>query len=298
MKHTLFFSIILIMAISSLSAGKEEKSPYDIKPGRWLRNVKVEYEEGSVKGRGLVQIYFPKNYTGGSKARTLIVLHGYRQQPSDWENGTPVTEYADRYGFVLACPAMTTTLYESRYFPETVNRWAPQPGGVFISKTLIEFLKKNFGLAKDRGTTGIFGISTGARGAVLLAAQHRKIFGAAAGLSGDYDSESIKNDRLLISVYGYYESNKERWEEEVNIIKLAENLKKTPVFLGHGTNDGVVPPPQTTMLADRLMQLAADKGGYEVVVDSEKSKGAGHDWKYWGSLVPEVFAFFDKKLGK
>ncbi len=297
MKFSLYLFIIII-TLSCLSAAKEEKQAYDIKPGRWLRNVKVEYEEGPVKGRGLVQIYFPKNYAGPSGARTLIVLHGYRQQPSDWENGTPVTEYADRYGFVLACPAMTTTLYESRYFPETVNKWAPQPGGVFIAKTLIGFLRKNFGLAKDRGVTGIFGISTGARGAVLLAAQHKKLFGAAAGLSGDYDSESIKNDRLLISVYGYYESNRERWEEEVNIIKLAENLKKTPVFLGHGTNDAVVPPPQTKMLADRLMQLAADRGGYEVVVDSVKSKGAGHDWKYWGSLVPEVFAFFDKELGK
>ncbi len=296
MKLSRYYSIILIIVLSCVSAAKEKKFAYDIKPGQWLRNVKVEYEEGSVKGRGLVQIYFPKNYAGPSRARTLIVLHGYRQQPSDWENGTPVTEYADRYGFVLACPAMTTTLYESRYFPETVNKWAPQPGGVFIGKTLIGFLRKNFGLANNRGVTGIFGISTGARGALLLAAQHKKLFGAAAGLSGDYDSESIKNDRLLTSVYGYYESNRERWEEEVNIIKLAENLKKTPVFLGHGTNDAVVPPPQTKMLADRLMQLGADKRGYDLVVDKEKSNGAGHDWKYWGSLVPEVFAFFDSKL--
>ncbi len=290
--------IFIIMTLSCMSTASEENSAYDIKPGRWLRNVKVEYEVDMVKSRGLVQIYFPKKYTGSSSARTLIVLHGYRQQPSDWENSTPVADYADRYGFVLVCPAMSTTLYESKYFPETVNRWAPQPGGVFISKTLIEFLQKTFGLARERETTGIFGVSTGARGAILLAARHRKLFGAAAGLSGDYDSESIKNDRLLISVYGYYESNRDRWEEEVNILRLAEHLKKTPVFLGHGTRDAVVPPPQTKLLADRLMQLAEEKGGYVLVADREKSDGAGHDWKYWGSLVPEVFAFFDQKLSK
>jgi S-formylglutathione hydrolase FrmB len=290
--------LILLVSLSCVSAATEEQSPYEIKPGRWLRNVNVEYEVGAIRSRGLVQIYFPKNYAGSSSARTLIVLHGYRQQPSDWENGTPVAEYADQYGFVLVCPAMSTTLYESQYFPETVNRWAPQPGGVFISNTLIEFLRKNFGLARERETTGIFGISTGARGAILLAAQHKKIFGGAAGLSGDYDSESLKNDRLLVSVYGHYETNMERWDGEVNIIRLAENLKKTPVFLGHGTQDAVVPPPQTALLAERLKQLAADKGGYELVVDKEKSNGAGHDWKYWGSLVPEVFAFFDQKLSK
>ncbi len=298
MKILKCFPVFIFLAISCVTTATEDKAAYDIKPGKWLRNVKVEYEEDGVKSRGLAQIYFPKQYAGASTARTLIVLHGYRQQPSDWENGTPVADYADRYGFVLVCPAMSTTLYESKYFPETVNRWAPQPGGVFISKTLIGFLRKNFGLARERENTGIFGISTGARGALLLAAQHKKLFGAAAGLSGDYDSESIKNDRLLISVYGYYESNRERWEEEVNIIRLAENLKKTPVFLGHGTRDAVVPPPQTKMLVDRLAQLAADRGGYELVVDKEKSDGAGHDWKYWGSLVPEVFAFFDKSLKK
>ncbi len=298
MKIMNFLPLILFVSFSCVSAATEDKAAYDIKPGRWLRNVRVDYEEDRVPSRGLVQIYFPKHYTGASAARTLIVLHGYRQQPSDWENSTPVADYADRYGFVLVCPAMSTTLYESKYFPETVNRWAPQPGGVFISKTLVEFLRKQFGLAKDRSNTGIFGISTGARGALLLAARHRKLFGAAAGLSGDYDSESLSNDRLLVSVYGHYETNRERWEEEVNIIKLAENLKKTPVFLGHGTRDGVVPPPQTRMLADRLEQLAADKGGYELVVDKEKSDGAGHDWKYWGSLVPEVFAFFDNRLKK
>ncbi len=298
MKITKCLPLILLVSFSCVSTAMEEKAAFDIKPGRWLRNIKVEYEIDGVGSRGLVQVYFPKNYTGSSSARTLIVLHGYRQQPSDWENSTPVADYADRYGFVLVCPAMSTTLYESQYFPETMNRWAPQPGGVFIAKTLVEFLRKNFGLARERETTGIFGISTGARGAILLAARHKKIFGAAAGLSGDYDSESLKNDRLLVSVYGHYETNTERWEEEVNIIRLAENLKKTPVFLGHGTRDAVVPPPQTRMLADRLMQLAADKGGYELVVDKEKSDGAGHDWKYWGSLVPEVFAFFDQKLAK
>lgn len=296
MKFIICLPIFICMTLSCVSAATEEKAAYDIKPGKWLRNVRVEYEVDKTVSRGLVQIYFPKKYAGSSQARTLIVLHGYRQQPSDWENSTPVSDYADRYGFVLVCPAMSTTLYESRYYPETVNKWAPQPGGVFISKTLIEFLRKNFGLAKERGMTGIFGISTGARGALLLASQHRKLFGAAAGLSGDYDSESLKNDRLLVSVYGYYETNTERWEEEVNILKLAENLKKTPVFLGHGTCDAVVPPPQTALLADRLKHLSGDKGGYEVIVDREKSVGAGHDWRYWGSLVPEVFAFFDQKL--
>lgn len=294
-----FISCLVLSAavfLTCSASGPGAAIRQDAAPGEWLRNVKVEYRaEGSV-GFGLVQIYFPKKYRAGSKARTLIVLHGYRQQPGDWENGTPITDYADRYDFVLVCPAMSTTLYESKYYPETKNRWAPVPGGEYIVHVLIPFVREQFGLAADRGHTGIFGVSTGGRGALLLAAQYQKIFGAAAGLSGDYDSESLWNDRLLVSVYGPYSLNRERWEKEVNIIGLSASLKNTPVFLGHGSNDPIVPPPQTRMLADRLKALHEAKGGYELVLEETKSRGAGHDWRYWGNLVPDVLGFFDRTL--
>ena len=298
MQISKYISFLILLTLSCATTVSGSSIHPDIQPGTWLRNVKVDYEVDKVAYYGIVQIYFPKNYTADPAFRTLIVLHGYRQKPGDWETGTPIAEYADRYGLVLVCPAMTTTLYESKYYPETVNKWAPIPGGEYVSKVLMGFLQKNFNLARERERTGIFGISTGARGALLLAAQYQKIFGAAAGLSGDYDSVSIKNDRLLISVYGPYDGNQDRWENEVNVLKLAENLKKTPVFLGHGTRDTIVPPPQTKMLAERLKELAVEKGGYELMVDQEKSSGSGHDWTYWGSLIPDVLMFFDQKLKK
>jgi S-formylglutathione hydrolase FrmB len=284
------------LSLTCYASGPGAALRTDVTPGKWLRNVKVEYRaEGNV-GYGTVQIYFPKKYEPGAGARTLIVLHGYRQQPSDWENGTPITDYADRYDFVLVCPAMGTTLYESKYYPETKNRWAPVPGGEYIVRVLLPFVREQFGLAGERSGTGIFGVSTGARGALLLASQYPKLFGAAAGLSGDYDSASLWNDRLLVSVYGPYGLNSERWEKEVNILELSASLKSTPVFLGHGTNDAIVPPPQTRLLIDRLKELHDTKGGYELIVEEVKSKGAGHDWRYWGNLVPDVLGFFDRTL--
>jgi S-formylglutathione hydrolase FrmB len=292
----ILFLIVLSLSCATTASGGDNRP--EIEPGSWLRNVKVDYKADKTAYYGIVQIYFPKNYNRDAASRTLIVLHGYRQKPEDWETRTPIAEHANRYGLVLVCPAMTTTLYESRYYPETASRWAPVPGGEFISAILIGFLQKNFNLARERESTGIFGISTGARGALLLAAQHPKLFGAAAGLSGDYDSVSMKNDRLLVSMYGPYDGNCDRWENEVNILKLAESLRKTPVFLAHGTLDSIVPPPQTALLAGLLHKLAAEKGGYELVVEQEKSNGSGHDWTYWGRLVPDVLMFFDQKLKK
>ena len=290
--------IAVIFFLSCASAVTEDNAGVGKAPGSWLRNVPVEYEVDGNKYNGTVQIYFPRGYAPGTKTRTLIVLHGWRQTPGDWENNTPIAEHADVYGFVLVCPAMSVTLYESKYFPETALKWAPLPGGEYTAKVLIEFLRKNHGLALERERTGIFGISTGGRGALLLAAQHSALFGAAAGISGDYDSESLKYDRLLVSVYGPYERNRGRWEEEVNILKLAKNLKNTPVFLAHGTRDAIVPPLQTKMLVARLGELRKESEGYDLQHELEKSNNAGHDWKYWASLVPDVLQFFDQRLKK
>ncbi len=229
--------------------------------------------------------------------RTLIVLHGWKQEPADWER-TPIAQYAEKYSFALVCPAMRTTLYESKYYPETVLRWASIPGGEYVINVLIKYLKKEYGLATERGMTGIFGISTGGRGAILLAATYPQLFGAAAALSGDYDSASLKRDRLLISVYGSYDKNRDRWEGEVNLLARAPGLKNTPVFLGHGGRDAVVPPIQTKMMADRILELNRKQSGFDLTYQPEKSTGAGHDWNYWARLVPDVMDFFDKKLGK
>lgn len=270
----------------------------DVSPGSWLRNVPVPYRVGKVQHIGSMHLYFPKGYSPDSAARTLILLHGYRQEPGDWEARTPVARYADEHGFVLVCPAMSTTLYESDYYPETVNRWATIPGSRFVTEILIPFVRERYGVARKRNLTGVYGISTGARGAVLLAARHNGLFSAAAGLSGDYDASSMRRDRILTSVFGRYDEHRERWEREVNILAMAEKLRKTPLFLGHGTRDGVVPPLQTDLLAGRLDDLRGRGRGYECVVEREKSNGAGHDWRYWGDLTPEVFAFFDRHLGR
>jgi len=298
MREMKFILTFVLLFFSCGSIAEKDISSGDIAPGKWLTRVAVDYEVGGEKQQGEVDIYLPRGYTSGAAARTILLLHGWRQRPSDWENKTPVAESADAYGFALACPSMGSTLYESRYYPETTNKWAAMPGGRYIVEVLIPFLKDKFRLATERELTGVFGISTGARGAILLASQHGSIFGAVAGLSGDYDFLSMRNDRLLASVYGPFTHHASRWEEEADLIRLAKNLKETPVFLGHGERDAVVPCAQTKMLAEKLKELHEREGGYELVYDRERGVNAGHDWTYWAGMVPEVMGFFDRSLKK
>ncbi|HOO72356.1 MAG TPA: alpha/beta hydrolase-fold protein [Spirochaetota bacterium] len=286
-----FYCLIILLCIIALPLGGKD-SPYKslVRPGKWLRNIKVPLgvEDRSVT----VQIYFPASYTG--KERTLIGLHGYAGSAKDIEENTSITRHAEEYNFIIVCPDMGRTMYESQFYPETEIRWSPVPGAKFIAEILIPFLKDNFGIARRKKSTGIFGISTGGRGAILLASLYPDIFGAAAGISGDYDPLSMTHDRLLKTVYGNYDSFRERWENDDNILKLCENLKKTSVMLVHGAKDYITPREQSLVLAMKLKQLQKKSGGYDFQYLEKKHQA--RDWKFWKGVLIDVMAFFSEKL--
>ncbi|PKL38544.1 MAG: hypothetical protein CVV44_11730 [Spirochaetae bacterium HGW-Spirochaetae-1] len=268
----------------------------DIHSGKWMRDLKVPYTYGGKDYTGSLQIYFPRAYKKGERLRTLIVLHGYKGAMRDWETNTAIEKLADEYNFILVCPNMGATLYESAFYPETKVKWGAMPGGEYVSEVLVNFLRNTFALATNKKLTGIMGNSTGARGALLMASKHPDIFGAAAGFSGDYDPLSMTRDRLTASVYGDYKEFKDRWENDDNIMKLAVNLEDIPVFLAHGAKDYIVPKEQSMLLAMKLKQLQKQKGKYSVVY-KEVHYGV-HDWRFWKKILPDGMEFLANNLGR
>ena len=291
-------SITLLIAIALLCQCQHKKPTFlyrgHIQSGSWLKNIRVVYTAQGQNKYLMVQIYFPKNYIRGKNLRTLIGLHSYKGGLRDWEKNTAIESYADKYNFIIVCPHMGNTIYETEFFPETTRKWDGIPGGKFIVDILIPYVSRNFGISLDGRRIGIFGNSTGGRGALLLAASHPKIFGAAAGLSGDYDPLSMPNDRLLTSVYGSFKDFRARWENKDNIIKLAENLIDIPVFIAHGDKDHVVPFEQSRILAIRLLQLRKKRGGF--IMEYYLKKYKFHEWGFWRMMIPQMMSFFDKHL--
>lgn len=286
--------VSLILALSGIVFSLQLRAA-DMVPGSWLRDIKVPYSGENGEGAVTVRIYFPKTYTKGENYRTIIALHGYNLPAKEWETESPVARLANDYNMVIVCPDMGKTLYEFSFYPESTEKWGGMPGGRFIADVLIPFLRNNYGLARDRKRTGIMGISTGGRGALLVAASRSDLVGAAAGLSGDYDPASMPRDRILTLIYGPYKDFRDRWENDDNIMKLATHLKDTPVYLWHGESDSVVPFEQSMLLAVQLKKLQkASGGGYDVTFN--KAKHAVHTWRYWGRALPEVMAFFNSKL--
>jgi S-formylglutathione hydrolase FrmB len=265
-------------------------------PGAWQENVKVEFLSGSGIKSVPVRIYFPRHIHEGP-FRTLIALHDYRGGAKDWGAYTDIARFADEYNFILVCPSMGPTLYETRYYPETQSKWDSIPGGTWIVQVLVPFLRKKYAAAGDRRVTAIAGIGAGARGALLLAAAYPEIFGAAAGLSGYYDNTVITDNRAFVLHYGKYADFRERWEKEDNVIAMAENLRETPVFLGHGVKDKEVAADQSRLLGMKIRQLQKrHEGGY--VFEYIEKTGMAHEWRFWKAVTGEMMLFFKHQLGQ
>jgi S-formylglutathione hydrolase FrmB len=300
MKHRGLLSLILFLFILSCfsggGGGMRSGFSYrgDIAPGEWLEGLTVTCGEEGNKADVRLRIYFPKGYEKGEPLRTLIALHGYRGSMYDWGRYTAVETYADRYNMAIVCPDMGRSVYSTTYYPETSHRWAPVPGTPFIGEVLLSNIASTFNLGTRKNRTGIFGLSTGARGAIMVAETYPGRFAAAAGLSGDYDPLSMTHDRVLASVYGPYKDHGERWKEEASPVRKADSLKNVAVFLSHGGKDRVIPRGQSLIMALKLRSLAKKSSAYSVVyVEKGKRK---HDWGFWRSCVPEVFAFFNREL--
>ncbi len=277
------------------SLRKDYKYTGEIQPGKWLRDITVPISYNGETSSVKVQIYFPKDYVKGKNFRTLIALPQYDDNIKDWEEGAQnVESLANKYRFVVVCPAMGKTIYEMNYYPETTNKWNIIPGGKFVGEVLVPFIAENFGLAYEKESTGIMGITMGAHGAILVAETYPERFGAAAGISGFYDPTIMPNSRLVESVYGSYRKHQERWENEDNCLKLAERLAGVHVYLHHGGKMDAFQEGQSRLLAIRLKLLEKKSDAYSITYSESKSGQLG--WLFWRTQVPEVFEFFDAKL--
>ncbi|TAL32462.1 MAG: hypothetical protein EPN93_16025 [Spirochaetes bacterium] len=265
--------------------------------GLWIDTIKV-VGPADAPGQGVpLRIYIPRTLSETGERRTLIALHGYRGNFTEWGANTEIQKFAEEFGIAIVCPDMGATLYETRYYPETQVKWNPQPGGSWITAVLLPFLRENYGLARSRSHTGIMGVSTGGRGALLMASLHPDLFQSAAGISGYYDTSVMTGNPLLPTVYGPYAGFKERWEKDDNIMELAANLADTPVYLAHGFKDRDIPIEQSQLLGMKIRQLRKQSPG-KFPLEFQELPQMSHGWVYWRLMTGDVLSFFDKTLAR
>jgi S-formylglutathione hydrolase FrmB len=220
----------------------------------------------------------------------ILLLQGYNFPKEDWCKKAPeLCREAARRGYVMIMPDMGRSVYADTFFNETAAIYRKYPLRSALCDSLFPYIRKNFNLLEEHQSNFVLGLSSGARGAALLVLEEPKLFSAAGLLSGDYDQVGIPKDVVMNLYYGKYENHKKRWREIDNIIRVIDDWK-TPVYIGHGTLDAVVPHAQSKQLSDSLKtRLKAE----DLIFNEPKM---GHDYKYWGSETMPVLDFFDKHL--
>ena len=217
----------------------------------------------------------------------IVLLPGWNFSSDEWCTKMDFCQKASAAGFDLIMPQMLKSIYAMEYYPETRFDLTSSPTRRWLNDTLIPFFQLKFGLLKEGKNNFICGISTGGRGAMLLAMDHPEIFTKGVALSGDFNPLSMQNDHLLKIYYGSYNKFRQRWKNSDNAY-LRINELKIPFYILHGDADGVVNSNQATEFY-RLADSMKIKGVKIKVV-----KGAGHNYKFWNDQCDEIISFFQK----
>lgn len=261
--------------------------------GRWEELSIVGAVSGqSTSATGTVLVYLPKGY-GACALPLVIALHGWGHEPATWKERPNFAQLADRWGVVLALPAMAHSVYESVRYPESRATDAPAPGLPWIGEVVLPALRARLAVDPTRSRTAIIGYSTGGRGALLVATRYSE-FKFAASLSGTYDLFTLDPTtgeyRIHEKVFGSRSAFPDRWRiDDISDDDVAR-LKDVALYLAHGARDDVVPASQLEDFAERMRT-------HNVEAETRIDEHGGHGWQFWDEQLPDVFAAMGRAVG-
>ncbi len=278
-----------------------------------------------------VEIKVSKSANSEIPRKMLLLLPGWNFADTQWCTRTRVCDEATKRGYDVMLVEMGKSVYMDSLYPQMRADYRLHPTRTWLWDSVIKPLQKRTYFT-DQGIPGdpiktvngdvyykslrlpipsyVMGLSTGARGALLLALEHPEAFVGCAGLSGDYNPLLMKNDNLMINCLGKYNDVPWRWRG-TNNIEMRVDFFKVPMYLAHGSNDGVVPVNQTESLLIAIERSEACKaraavptaytavGHYYLdskIVRSEIVVGAGHDYIFWNQAGLKALDYFDKLL--
>ena len=241
----------------------------------------------------------------------LLLLPGWNYPDLDWITKTSVARAALKNQFALLFVEMGKSVYMDSFYPDMRKDYKNYPTRTWLFDSVLSPLNK-FGWFTKNSNSFALGLSTGARGAVILALEHPQCFKGVAGLSGDYNPLLDKSDGLMVNCLGKYEKNTFRWIG-TNNISLRANEFRTNIFLAHGTNDKIVPFNQTIDLLEKLLNVDlllnyhpkySNQGvfiGNYALNKSKKMrfvsvKNANHDYQFWNKSGLMALDFFSTLL--
>jgi len=232
-----------------------------------------------------VDIACPKAESVGN----LLVLPGFAFPKDDWCKKSSLCRKALAAGYTLIMPEMGKSNYMSQIYPQTRPDWQKEPQKHWLSDSLFSFLQNKYCLLLPTEKNFIVGLSTGARGAAIIALEKPELFAAVAALSGDYEQSKIPKDRVHIGYMGTYKQFPKRWAEEESVVFQIKKWK-TPIYIGHGKLDKICPYQQSKILYEALR-----KHHPNLPIKLSLPAQYAHDYRYWDYEVDNILEFFKGK---
>jgi pimeloyl-ACP methyl ester carboxylesterase len=234
-----------------------------------------------------VKVYIKRSHNRQPKG-AILILPGWNHTPLHWCDRMRFCTMALESGYHLVMPEMQKGVYTISAFPETRKDMAKSPTMTFINQVLLPYCQQHMGLLQEGGNNLIAGISTGARGAVLVAMEHPGIFRKGVAMSGDYDNSKLETDRVMIAYYGMQRKFPYRWHSEANPILHLSKLS-TPFLFTHAMDDAVVDCKHTQGFHDALLKAGMKQ--HQLIVDPV----GGHDYPYWDIHTKRILDFFESE---
>lgn len=217
----------------------------------------------------------------------ILMLHGWNHPSTEWCNKTSFCNKALEEGYVLIMPDYEKSNYTLAVYPETINDYKKYPTLTWIINYHIPSIQEQLHLLEEGQNNYLAGISTGARGATLLAYHMPVIFKGVASLSGDFDITGMPDEFLYYSFLGHYNNFSDRWRKEC----FAFDCKNynVPTYIGHGEKDKMSPVLQSKNMYDSIK-----KYNPEIPVIGNFPLNEEHTYDYWKSETDNILTFFNK----
>jgi hypothetical protein len=272
----------------------------------------VPYRSKSIR----VEIEVSKAVGANVPRKMLLLLPGWNYADTQWCTRTSVCSTALSLGYDVMMVEMGKSVYMDSLYPEMRVEYREHPTRVWLWNEVLRPLQVR-GYFTDKGVpedpvsistgelmykslrlpipTFVMGLSTGARGALLLAIEHPEAFRGCAGLSGDYNPVLMKSDNLMINCLGKYEQVPWRWRGSNNI-QLRINELRVPCYLAHGEADKVVPVQQSQQLfdADEDVRRSAGSSFKRSTMKLVLVNNGSHNYAFWGEQGLRALDFFEE----
>lgn len=210
--------------------------------------------------------------------KTLILLHGYSGDCTDWLYNAPVQQYSMMYNLAIVMPSGGLNFYVDK--PETGRQYCK-----LIGEDLINYLRNTYSLAMERENTYIGGLSMGGFGALHTGFAYPDTFSGVIALSSALIIHQLKEMKPgmadpVMANYEYYvdtfgdlsKAEESDANPEVLFLRNREKGIENPrIYMACGLQDFLYQP--NVAMRDFLIKENAD-------LRYEEGNGI-HNWDFW-----------------